>query len=494
MSDSRQKIKEDLLQSCAALIEAVIPQEDAWPQVRLSTLEDQSRQVGHWLAQHLLEKLVALHPQAHPDTVSVCPHCAKPLRIQEREQVRPLPTTLGAITYCRPYGTCDRCRISGAPLDWTLGIPPTGASVAYRQQIADACTVGRSFEIGKKILQTHDRLTLGTKAVWRISLQEGRRLAEERHAHVQAVFPQPCRGRPAQDQARQWRPALPASPVPKLLVITTDGGRVQTIAAEKDKRWKEDRIGAVYDALARPQPHATRDTYAGAKALTTTFVASMESWENFGPMLYTEALQRGYAHAVQQVFLSDGAEAIRSLRELHFPEAVPILDWCHVVEHLHACATAAFGADSPLAQRWVERQIDRLWNGKISEIIQELQKQSKRLGEPHPNEPELSPQLILHRNAFSYFPTHQKAMNYPFFRSQGWPIGSGVAEAAVKRFGLRVKGSEKFWRLQGAEEMLALCASLFSEDGRWQRYWDRRAAAYVPPRPPPKTLSPPAPP
>jgi hypothetical protein len=480
---SREQIKKDVLRLCASLLDVAIPQDTAWPEVRLSTLENQAWQVGQTLAGRLLEKIVAQHPQAQANAVVLCPHCAKPLRIQEREQIRPLPTTLGPITYRRPYGTCDRCRISGAPLDWALGIPSTGASVSYRQQVADACTIGRSFEIGKKILHTHDRLTLGTKAAWRISLQEGRRLVKERQADVQtALTPSaPVAARPAQ------------APLP-LLVVTCDGGRVQTIASEKDKRWKEDRIGAVYDAIPKPHPHATRETYDGAKAITTTFVASMECWDAFGPILYSEALKRGYARARQKVFLSDGAESIRTLRELQFPEAIPILDWCHAAEHLHACAAAAFGAQTPKAFRWALRQIQYLWDGKIPLIITELQKQSKRLGAPRPDDNDLSPRLTLHRNAFSYFPNNQKSMDYPFFRSKGWPIGSGVAEAAVKRFGLRVKGSEKFWRVEGAEEMLALCASLFSEDGRWQRYWDQRACAYVPPKPPPRITSPPAPP
>ncbi|MBI4803598.1 MAG: hypothetical protein HY796_13850 [Elusimicrobia bacterium] len=40
-----------------------------------------------------------------------------------------------------------------------------------------------------------------------------------------------------------------------------------------------------------------------------------------------------------------------------------------------------------------------------------------------------------------------------------------------------VKGTEMHWNVShtGAEEMLALCALFNSEDGRWDRYWERRA-------------------
>ena len=66
-------------------------------------------------------------------------------------------------------------------------------------------------------------------------------------------------------------------------------------------------------------------------------------------------------------------------------------------------------------------------------------------------------------------------MDYPAYRANGWPIGSGVAEATVKQFGLRVKGSDQFWNVWGAEEMLALCALQACEDGRWARYWKERS-------------------
>ncbi|MBI4801674.1 MAG: hypothetical protein HY796_04025 [Elusimicrobia bacterium] len=82
-------------------------------------------------------------------------------------------------------------------------------------------------------------------------------------------------------------------------------------------------------------------------------------------------------------------------------------------------------------------------------------------------------------------------MDYPRFQALGWPIGSGVVEGAVKQFAKRLKGTEKFWNVYdwenpeaansaGVEEMLTLCALYFSEDGRWDRYWQQRAAVPYP--------------
>jgi len=86
--------------------------------------------------------------------------------------------------------------------------------------------------------------------------------------------------------------------------------------------------------------------------------------------------------------------------------------------------------------------------------------------------------VILHRS-IGYFSDNRDGMDCPRFRTEGWPIGSGVAEGAVKQFGMWLKGSEKFWNGfgygPGAEEMLALCALHRSEDGRWHECWRRRA-------------------
>ena len=146
------------------------------------------------------------------------------------------------------------------------------------------------------------------------------------------------------------------------------------------------------------------------------------------------------------------------------------------MEPLSECAKAAFGEGTNQAHQWNEKHKQKLWDGKVDEIITELKKLSNRLGAPTKVDNELSPRRILDRNANSYFLNNKDAMNNPYFRAKGWPIGSGVVEAAVKQFALRVKGSDKFWNglgdgdKMGVEEMLALSSLYHSEDGRWQEY------------------------
>jgi len=79
-------------------------------------------------------------------------------------------------------------------------------------------------------------------------------------------------------------------------------------------------------------------------------------------------------------------------------------------------------------------------------------------------------------NKVGYFQTHRAQMDYPTYRRNGWPIGSGVTAAAVKLFNKRVKGTEPFWSLPGVEAILSLRALWLSPDDRWSRYWNTRPA------------------
>jgi hypothetical protein len=430
--------------------------------MNLAELVVRIEQSAQRIAKALLESRLEEDPRSNPPEW-VCHRCQNKLRVQQSWQRRILKTALGDIEYRRAYGVCDRCGHTAAPLDEALGIPVLGPSVETLQKICHAAVVGRSFEDGQEILSVHSKIQISAKHVRTLAQREGRNLVEQRQREVESY--------------RQGHLKEIAIPIPELLVVTADGGRVQMRQAQANERWKEDKIGIVYDAVMNPQSHANLGEYLGAEAQTKTYTATMESWQSIGWMLRLEAECRGYSKAKTKVFVADGAQHIRELKDLQFPEAVFILDWAHAAQHLSDCAKALFGEGSQKAIRWYEKYKDRLWQGDVRQIIKNLQRLSKQIGFPKENDTETSPKRILYQNAFSYFPNNQEAMDYPRFRSKGWPIGSGVAEGAIKQFALRLKGSEKFWNLShtGVEEMLALCSLYHSEDGRWDQYWHKRA-------------------
>jgi len=454
-------LKEELIGACGAAFDKVLPPEGELPRQTLSEIESTAGGLSRLVGTLLIKNRLRADPLARPDREFPCPKCGRRMRTQEREAKRTLETILGNVELVRPYCVCDACHFAAAPLDYALAIPRSGPSVSRRELICHAATTARSFEKGTATLSHHSKLHMTPEGVRKHAEREGRKLVEASAKRVEACFKN--RGR---------TPRAPAQAVP-LLVVTCDGGSVQT--RDKLQRWKEDKIGCVYDAEPLPEPRApTAEKYRGAKARTKTYVATMEPWASLGPMLFVEACIRGYLAATAKLFISDAANGIMALYAEHFPDAMLIIDWYHAAKHLSKCAKAAFPTSPAQCTKWFETQKARLWEGQVCQVIEAIRNESERVGRPPPKTPDTDPRVVLSRD-LGYFSDHQEAMDYPAYRANGWPIGSGVAEGSVKQFGQRVKGSEQFWNVWGAEEMLALCALQHSEDDRWAMYWKERS-------------------
>lgn len=433
--------------------------------MNMTELEKMVKEMGEQMARELLASRLEEDPRGNPDQEHICPQCKGKLRIHKngKAQNRTLNTSIGELSYRRAYGLCDRCGFSGAPLDEAIGIPHSGPSVGALRKVCHASLVAGSFEKGADVLKEQAEISFCRQHVRTLAEAEGKKLIKERDEKVKLY--------------EEHKLDVSSPENPELIVVCADGGRVQTLQPEKEDRWKEDKIGAVYDAQLRPQDATSFEKYKGAEAKTKTYVATMEPWERLGWMLRLEAEQRGYCNAKQKLFLGDGAESIREMRQFQFKDATFILDWCHATGHLSESAKAAFGEGTQQASDWYQTHKQMLWDGKRDKIIADLCKESERVGHPHKGDLDSSPRRVLYRNAYSYFPNNRNAIDYPEFRAKGWPIGSGIAESAVKQFNLRMKGSDKCWNVSdtGAEEMLQLCALYYCEDERWNRYWQRRA-------------------
>jgi len=268
-----------------------------------------------------------------------------------------------------------------------------------------------------------------------------------------------------------------------LLVVGMDGGRWQS--REKDpqtqSRWKENKVCNVTTYLpgggrdAEGDAEGDAEDAAKPKPLVTTCVATARDARAFGPMVRLEAERRGLRQAQVVIGMGDGGNWIDPIFDGQFHLHARIVDWCHASEHVWDCARAAFGVDTPEAAVWGERVEALLWDGRTDEVIGAMARESGRLGEPHEGDPPQHPRRVLRQNV-GYFTKHERHMKYPEYRARGWPIGSGVTEAAVKQFNKRVKGTEQSWHEGGVESILMLRALWISQDQRWDHYWADREA------------------
>ena len=75
--------------------------------------------------------------------------------------------------------------------------------------------------------------------------------------------------------------------------------------------------------------------------------------------------------------------------------------------------------------------------------------------DPHARSPGASAALTKLRQ---YVTQHRGMVDYPYFESQGWPIGSGPAESMAGVLTTRIKGRGRRWDAGHIDAVMALAA------------------------------------
>ena len=113
------------------------------------------------------------------------------------------------------------------------------------------------------------------------------------------------------------------------------------------------------------------------------------------------------------------------------------MDYAHASEHVYEAAKAIYPEHVGRQQALGQKLEKLLWKGRAAGVAKVLQGWAGRLGPAQEQDPPNHPRRTVAQHA-TYFARHVQHMNYPAFRQRGWPIGSGVTEAAVKQFNKRV--------------------------------------------------------
>lgn len=124
------------------------------------------------------------------------------------------------------------------------------------------------------------------------------------------------------------------------------------------------------------------------------------------------------------------------------------------------------------------------WQGRVSEVIAELQGWELQLGPVLKGEQaaEHDPRKII-RSTISYFTNNRSRMDYPRYRQEGLPVTSSLAESLVKQVSKRVKGTEKFWNDgPSGEAILQVRAAVISDGDRLQKWICNRPVSPFSPR------------
>ena len=399
--------------------------------------------------------LTALLRQRGGHAAAVACACGGQARYHDHRSKR-LLTVLGPVELERAYYVCPHCREGHSPRDQELDVERQEFSPGVRRMMA---LVGSetSFDRGREQLELLAGLELTAKAVERGAEAIGTDIAEREQEQIrrakQLELPEVC---------------APAVPV---FYIEMDGTGIPVVKTEMEGRQgkiegqpahtREVKLGCVFT-----QTGTDKDGRPVRDEGSTSYVAAIETAEQFGLRIYTEAWRRGWSRANKKVVIGDGAIWIWNLADQHFPGAIQIVDLYHARQHLWELSAKLFPGDERARNRWTARRLKHLEAGKIEALV-------KTLTELRPQNPELA-KLV--RNEADYFQRNAERMRYPLFRRQGLFVGSGVVEAGCKQLiGARLKRSGMFWTVRGANAVIALrCCRL---SGSFEDYWESRSGA-----------------
>jgi hypothetical protein len=113
---------------------------------------------------------------------------------------------------------------------------------------------------------------------------------------------------------------------------------------------------------------------------STSYVGTRESVESFA-QLRDEARRRGIGQAQKVVLIGDGAAWIWELARTHFPLAILILDFYHMMEYLHELSHLLYGKDTPWAGRMKDQWKEQMEKDDVEVVLDGMKKRVAQLGE-----------------------------------------------------------------------------------------------------------------
>ncbi len=234
-----------------------------------------TRAPTHQLGAKMLEQLLSAPTEF--ERVVPC-DCGQPARFHEMRP-KQLITVLGPIAIQRSYYLCPGCHRGQSPRDGELDVQGTQYSPGVRRMMA---VVGSetSFEHGQEQLELLAGLQVTAKAV------EGQ--AEAIGTDIAAREQEEIRRAKQLDLPEVCAPAVP------ILYIEMDGTGVPVVKAEVEGRagklqsqpahTREVKLGCVFtQTITDKDGRPVRDDNS------TTYMSAIETAEDFGARLYTEA-------------------------------------------------------------------------------------------------------------------------------------------------------------------------------------------------------------
>ena len=241
------------------------------------------------------------------------------------------------------------------------------------------------------------------------------------------------------------------------MVVCTDGAMVQVTSGE----WRETKTVTFGEFQTAWKPKKRKIV---TETNQISYFSRMDPAEAFTRSALVEWQRRGGANAHTVVAVQDGAQWIQSFIDYHCPQAVRVLDFAHAVGYVATVGRAIYGAETDTFRQWYGQMSKQFGHQPPQRTVNEL----RLLQHQHPDHPEGETIEL----AIRYLEKRLTMIDYPRFRRQQIPMGSGNVESAHKVvMQQRMKQAGMRWAEENINPMLTLRVALCNQT--WKATWQK---------------------
>ena len=325
-------------------------------------------------------------------------------------------------------------------MDEILGLEPHQRHSTELKRKATLLAVFVPLATASAIMERMTNVRVGASTMWTWIQAVGQRAT----ARLEAELVQMAEGAPVQ------REAMDETIGRLLMLIGADGVMVPFRPNGGSPvggiKWREVKIGVI----ARLERRVNRVGHEVTRLRQRRLVAVLGTVDDLAVRLKLEALRQGLASAPKAVWISDGARGFwRIFNEQFAPSGVVgILDFYHTAGQLWTAAETWYFRYKPSAPVWFDRARHWLRHGDVAKVIAQIQSAADEVHRT----PEHKHILIRVAN---YLVRHRLNLDYTTFKADGFPLGSGFVESAVKwLIQQRFKGVGMRWSEDGFNNLL----------------------------------------
>ena len=240
---------------------------------------------------------------------------------------------------------------------------------------------------------------------------------------------------------------------PQRSVISPDGAMISLV----HKQWAETRTVAIGEPQEKRNALGETEIHVG----NLSYFSRLADASTFTKLAKLEIQRRQVAQAKAVGAVMDGADWLQGFIDTHRPDAVRILDFPHAAEHITKLLEALEQAGMQFPPHMLDRCLHILKHRGPHFLLRMADRLESNLAERKGV-----------REHLDYLRKREEFMQYPKYRHDGWPIGSGMVESANKNVvEARLKGTGMHWERKNVNPMLALRNAVCND--RWKEMWQK---------------------